>query len=336
MNPVRIGVLGTAAVTAHTLLRPARQVPGAEVTAVASRTPARAAKYAAAHGIPHVHQDYAALLADDTVDAVYLPLPTGLHGAWTRAALAAGKHVLCEKPLCANESETTEVAEAAAGTGLVVAEALHYRYHPLLARVRDILDSGELGALHRISVAVCVPFPRFGASMYRLDLAGGAMLAVGSSAVDLARILGRADIHGEPAVESARSAVRGREVDRLTRARLRFPGGPTARVTASLWSLDLLRVVAHVHGEHGHLRVVNPVYPHAGHQLAVRIGGQRRVEHFTRRSTFTLQLEAFAAAVCGAGQVVPLAESVATQRVVDAVYRAAGLAPRSPLPVAAT
>ncbi len=88
-----------------------------------------------------------ALIADPDLDAVYNPLPNGLHGRWTRAALAAGKHVLCEKPFTANAAEAREIAELAANSDRVVMEAFHYRYHPLTLRVEEIIASGELGTL---------------------------------------------------------------------------------------------------------------------------------------------------------------------------------------------
>jgi len=100
------------------------------VTAVAARDGSRARAFAAKHGIARVHQSYEALLADPDIDAVYNPLPNGLHGKWTRAALDAGKHVLCEKPFTANADEAREIADLAAKSDRVVMEAFHYRYPP--------------------------------------------------------------------------------------------------------------------------------------------------------------------------------------------------------------
>ncbi len=114
-GPLRIGTLGAARIAPAAIVKPAREVDEAELTAVAARDPAKAAKFAKKHDIPRVHETYEALLADDQIDAVYNPLPNGLHGVWTRRALDAGKHVLCEKPLTANADEAEEVA-AAAGT----------------------------------------------------------------------------------------------------------------------------------------------------------------------------------------------------------------------------
>ena len=88
-------------------------------------------------------------------------LPTSLHGRWTRAALAAGKHVLCEKPFTANAAEAREIADLAATSDRVVMAAMQYRYHPLTLRVEQIIASGELGTLQRVDVAVCVLLPKF-------------------------------------------------------------------------------------------------------------------------------------------------------------------------------
>src|SRR3954468_11300116 len=136
--PLRIGVLGAARITPTALVRPAGRVPDVVVSAVAARDPLRAKAFADKHSIPRVVPDYAALVADPDVDAIYNPLPNGLHAQWTERALAAGKHVLCEKPFAANADEARRVLAAQEGTGLVVLEAFHYRYHPLAARAIEI------------------------------------------------------------------------------------------------------------------------------------------------------------------------------------------------------
>jgi predicted dehydrogenase len=140
------------------LLRPAREVPAVRIASVAARDVARARKFAIKHRIPQVHDSYDELLADSDIDAVYIPLPNGLHCEWTIRALEAGKHVLCEKPIAANAVEALRMQEAAHKSGRVLVEAFHWRYHPLAARVRELLDSGELGAIRHIEVSTCVPF----------------------------------------------------------------------------------------------------------------------------------------------------------------------------------
>ena len=151
MDAVRIGALGAARITPAALTKPAASLDDVEVVAVAARDRSRAQTFASKHGIATVHDSYDALLADAQVEAVYNPLPNGLHGRWTIAALAAGKHVLCEKPFTANAAEAEQVAVAAAAApGLVCMEAFHYRYHPLVERLLDIIASGEIGDVRRV------------------------------------------------------------------------------------------------------------------------------------------------------------------------------------------
>src|SRR5690606_14272022 len=124
-----IGILGASRIAPTAVLKPAQQVSDVEIVAVAARDPQRAERYARKHGIPAVHTSYEALVADPTIDAIYNPLPNGLHGHWTIAALRQGKPVLCEKPFTANAEEAEAVKAVADETGLVVMEAFHWRYH---------------------------------------------------------------------------------------------------------------------------------------------------------------------------------------------------------------
>ncbi len=322
MTVVRIGVLGAARIAPRALVRPAAHVAEASVVAVAARDPERAARFAARHGIDGVRPDYEALVADPDVDAVYNPLPNGLHARWTLAALEAGKHVLCEKPFTANAAEAERVAAAAEGTGLVVMEAFHYRYHPLAKRMHEIVDSGELGAVRHVETWNCFPLPLFSDIRYRYDLAGGALMDAGCYAVHLARLLGGQ----EPEVVSASAKLRTADVDRAMTAELRFPGGHTGRVTCSMWSSSLLHLAARVVGERGELRVVNPTSPQLWHRLTVRANGARRTERLSRRPSYEYQLEAFCAAVLhGQPTLTPPSDSTANMRVIDAIYTAAGM-----------
>ncbi|MGH3409084.1 MAG: Gfo/Idh/MocA family protein [Streptosporangiaceae bacterium] len=149
---VRVGTLGAARIAPTALVRPARVVPEVVVTAVAAREPARAREFADKHGIPVVHDSYEALIGDPEIDAIYNPLPNSLHAPWTLRAIAAGKHVLCEKPFASNEAEAAEVADAAKSAGVVVMEAFHYRYHPLARQMQQIA-AGELGELQHVEAA---------------------------------------------------------------------------------------------------------------------------------------------------------------------------------------
>src|ERR1700758_3851567 len=147
--PVWIGILGASRFAPMTLINPARGNDGVVVAAVADREVSCARAFAAKHGIARAHDSYEALIADPDLDAIYVLLPNSLHGRWTRAALDAGKHVLCEKPFTANAAEAREIAELAAKSDRIVMEAIQYRYHPLTLRAEQIIASGELGKLQR-------------------------------------------------------------------------------------------------------------------------------------------------------------------------------------------
>lgn len=324
---LRIGVLGAARIAPAAVIRPAAACPDASVVAVAARDVSKARAFAVKHGIPVVHESYQDLLDDPGVDAVYNPLPNGLHGRWTLAALAAGKHVLCEKPFAANAVEAATVAAAAHASGLVVMEALHYRYHPMARRAVQIVRSGELGAIERVEAAMCFPLPRFADIRYDLALAGGALMDAGCYPVHLVRSLGGA----EPRVLSARATLHRPNVDRAMTAEVRFDEGYTAGITCSMWSRSVLRLSAKVYGTDGVLSLLNPYMPQMFSRMTVASGGRRRVERTSRRPTYAYQLDAFVAAVAGDEPVLtPPADSVRNMALIDAIYTAAGLQPRVP------
>jgi predicted dehydrogenase len=243
--------------------------------------------------------------------------------------VAAGKHVLCEKPFTSNAAEAVTVAEAAAvaaaDRGLVVLEAFHYRYHPLAHRMREIVESGELGRLHHVETWLCAPIPNKADIRYQFDLAGGAMMDMGSYVVHMARMLGGE----EPSVLSATAKLHGADIDRAMSAELQFPSGHTASVHCSMWSSSLLHLAARVVGDQGELRVFNPIGPQYVSWLTVRSGGTRRIEIPARRPTYAYQLDAFCDAVLRGRPALTTAEdAVANMTVIDAVYRAANMHPR--------
>jgi predicted dehydrogenase len=325
--PLRIGILGAAQIAPLALINPAKENAEVVVAAVAARDTTRAASFAAKHAIPRVHDDYDRLIADPELDAIYNPLPNGLHGKWTRAALAAGKHVLCEKPFTANAAEAREIAELAAASDRVVMEAFHYRYHPLALRVEEIIASGELGTLERVEAALCFPLPKFSDIRYNYSLAGGATMDAGCYAVHMVRTFGGST----PEVVSAQAKLRDTRVDRAMTAEVRFAGGHSGRVRCSMWSARLLQINARVVGDRGELHVLNPVLPQLFNRLSIRSPGGKRVERFSRRPSYSYQLDAFAAAVLRGGPVLTTPQdAIENMTVIDAIYRAAGLPLRQP------
>jgi predicted dehydrogenase len=310
------------------MVKPAAEESEAEVNAVAARDLERARQFAAKHKISTAYGSYAQLLADPSIDAIYIAVPNGLHGRWTEAALDAGKHVLCEKPFTANAEEAASVAEAAQRSGRVVMEAFHYRYHALTRRMLEIINSGELGGITTMEAWICFPLVPPNDIRWDLRLAGGALMDAGCYTIHLLRTLAGA----EPEVVSATAKTRWRAVDRLLRAELAFPGGCTGSITASMLSSQVLGAGARVRGTRGTMEVLNPYVPQLGHRLVVRSDTRRAVEHVPRQpSTYAAQLQAFIGAILrGEPVLTGPDDAVANMAVIDACYAAAGLPRREP------
>ncbi len=320
--PLRIGILGAARIAPMALIRPARSVPEVRFSAVAARDPARARAFAEKHRVPKVFSSYQELIDDPELDAIYNPLPNSHHCEWTLRSLRAGKHVLCEKPIAANAAEAERMATAAEETGRVLVEAFHWRYHPLAARMREVVRSGALGEVRRVEAALCIPFLLPGDIRFRFDLAGGATMDTGCYAINLVRFLAEA----EPSVVTAEVRRSSPDVDRWMRAELSFADGRSGRVECSLLSAKLLAVRARVIGSRGELDVLNPIAPHLFHRLRVRADGKSRSERVPGEATYTHQLRAFAAHVAGGPRMsTDAADAVANMRVIDAVYDRAGM-----------
>ena len=317
---LRIGCLGAAAIAPNAVVKPSHLVDEVSLTAVAARDPERARGFAGKHGIPRVLTSYDELLADPDIDAVYNPLPNGLHKEWTLKALAAGKHVLCEKPFASNAVEAQEMADAAKASGLVLMEAFHYRYHPLAARMKEAV--GQLGTIRSVSAKLCFPLPKKSDIRWDYDLAGGAMMDAGVYPLTCVRLLGPS----EPTVVSAKAKLRSPKVDRAMSVELAFDDGATGRVECSMWSRQLLAISAQVVGDRGSMKAFNFVAPHLFNRLTVKVDGRKTSERVPGDATYTYQLRAFAGAVLRDEPFPTTAEdAVVTMSLVDDVYRAAGL-----------
>ncbi|KAH8979105.1 NAD-P-binding protein [Lactarius hatsudake] len=236
-SPLRFGILGAARIARIALILPVKSHPDAVVTAVAARDQGRADTFAKKHGIPKAYGGsgaYQKLLDDPEIDVVYIPLPNGLHYEWTMKALAAGKHVLIEKPSANTAEETRKMFAFAQEKGLVLLEAIHYRYHPATRRVKAIIDSGELGTLTKIEAHFGIPGFFVKDSDIRVYDLGGYPMSI-------TRYLANAD---PTKVISANAEVLPKfpRVDISTTATLAFPtsGGNTTNGSADGLTATLL------------------------------------------------------------------------------------------------
>ncbi|GAB2979502.1 Gfo/Idh/MocA family oxidoreductase [Streptomyces pseudoechinosporeus] len=327
-EPLRIGVLGAARITERALVDPAR-AGGHRLVAVAARDRGRAESFAAQHGVGRVHDSYGDLLADPEVEVVYNPLANGLHGPWNLAALAAGKHVLTEKPSASNAEEAAEVREAAAKAGTVFMEGFHYLFHPVTRRLHGLLAGGELGELRRVETLVAIPAPDDADPRWSLPLAGGAVMDLGCYSLHAVRMLAPW-AGGAPRLVSARGEERAGApgVDEWIDAELEFPGGATGSARCHM-AYGELEMSCRIVGTRGEALAPNFVLPHQDDRVVVRTGEGERVERLGTRSSYTYQLDAFAAHVRG-GAALPLDvdDALATMTLIDECYTAAGFRPR--------
>jgi len=325
---LRIGTLGSSRISQPALIDPAAHVAEVTVAAVAARDKSRAEAFSLRYGIPKAYESYEDLLADPDIDAIYNPLPNSLHGPWTLRAIAAGKHVLCEKPFASNADEATQVDQAASASGLVVMEAMHYRYHPLTRRLAELV--AELGPVRHLQCWTSFAILDPGDIRYDYDLGGGALMDGGCYALDCLRLVGGE----EPSVTGALADLvapdpRGAVADRSTAVRLAFPGGATGWFESSFTMDGEFRADVHVICRDGQVRLENFIFAHKGRLVATRDGTVVADEQGGGDSTYVGQLRAFATAIAG-GAPVPTsaAHAVGTMRLIDDAYRAAGLLPR--------
>lgn len=318
MAGLRWGILGTARINRRVIpaITAARR---SSLVAVASRDRARAEAFAQTWGIPQAVDGYQRLLEDPAIDAVYIPLPNSEHLKWTLAAIASGKHVLCEKPLALEPGDVDQIATAARAAKVRVEEGFMYRHEPLTAKVLELVHSGALGTVRAIVSGFT--FTRTGDHDVRLDpaLGGGALWDVGCYPVTYAQLI--ADHEPKMVFGSAHWTAKG--VDEEFMGMLRFPGGTTATIYAGF--LAASRTWLEVIGSDAALTVPNPFRPGPLETLELERNGKvDRIDVHGSPQIFVRQVEDFEASVLdGTPPVVSLAESRRTAATLSALYASA-------------
>ena len=325
---IRLGLIAASRIAKGAIIDPLPDVDGVELVAVAARDHERARAAADEWGAPLAFGSYEELVASDDIDAVYIGTPASLHREWAIAAIDAGKHVLCEKPLAANADDARAIADADERGGVVVMEAFHWRYHPFLERIRAVLDGGELGRIDRFDAAFDIPDGRIGRDDIRWDLAlgGGATMDLGCYSIQFVRWAAGAD----PDVVSAEAVCPVDEIDGSLAAELRWPSGITGSIQSSMIAPgEQVEAWLRVTGERGRMIVTNPLAPQHGATLVVDTGSRIRYEVADTSTTYFHQLVAFRDAIVhGTSFPTTTADGVRNMEIIDACYRAAGLQPR--------
>ncbi|KXT17302.1 hypothetical protein AC579_525 [Pseudocercospora musae] len=359
-NPIRCGL---AAINYSAIIDPIQTHPGAVLVGIAARSKQKSQtqidKYRLGAAGTKAYGSYDQLLADSSIQAVYIPLPNGLHAEWTKKALKAGKHVLVEKPFTNNADEAREVKEETESSGKVVLEAFHWRFHPAAHRVREIVQSGTYGAPTAIFAEMSIP----GGALekenirYQYSLGGGASMDltyvlslssyVASTNPSKAKAtilsatprLHKLDPQVDEAMESHLVITPGdgkADVHCHTKADITLP--PLFGFFPKLWKM---KPFCSITLEHAQIDFVNFVIPTYGHSIPMtdKRTGEKTAEtvyaggpQWDKRgeswwTTYRYQLEAFVDA-CKGKEVktwMSLDESVALMEVIDWVYDRAGL-----------
>ena len=319
---VRWGVLGCASIAVNTVIPAMQRSERCTVTAIASRDGSRAQATAAQLGIPRHHGAYQDLLDDPDVEAVYIPLPNHLHGVWTLRAAAAGKHVLCEKPLAMSAAEAQQMVDACQSAGVALMEAFMYRFHPLWTRTVELVRSGAIGDLDAIQAFF---------SYHNVDpedirnvqeYGGGAVMDIGCYPINVARMMFGTEPTGVTAIVR-RDPTFG--TDTLTSAVLDFDGRHAA-FTCSTQLEDDQRV--HLLGTAGRLVVEIPfnIPPDLPTRIVRAAGGlppvapDIEVIEIPPADPYSAQCDAFSAAIRDGSPVpVPPADAVGNMVVIERI-----------------
>lgn len=319
---LRFGILGAARICRRGMIPGIQQSGVAEVAAIASRSAATAAAWAEEFHIPRHYGSYEAMLADPEVDAVYNPLPNELHRPWSLAAAAAGKHVLCEKPLGLDLADAESLVAGCRRHGVLLMEAFMWRHHPRTRRVCEMLAAGELGELRLVKMDFSFDIDR---GDWRLDPArgGGPLYDLGCYAINAARLF----TGTEPIECLARARRWTSGVDMTTGMALRFAGDVLLLADASFECPFRCRI--ELVGTRATAELPDGVLPAVEADLILRRpspDGHSQTEtiRFPPAQQYAEQVKAFCASVAAGRLLPPCEDGLANMRALDAVRRALG------------
>lgn len=300
------GLLSTARIN-RALIPALRNSSRNRLGAVASRNQAAADAYAREWKIERALGSYEALLADPEIDVIYISLPNHLHAEWSIKALRAGKHVLCEKPLALTVDEVDAMKAAAQESRTVLAEAFMYRHHPQTLRVKEILDSGELGQLQLIKGAFTFTLNREGNFRLSAETGGGSIWDVGCYPISYARMAAGS----EPDAYSGWQTIGPGGADLLFVGQMRFPNGIYAQFESSF--ISPFRAFMEFVGTDGVLEVPTPYKPGLHEKMRLRRGDHDQTIEVRGTELYSGEVEDMADAVLlGKPPRISLADSRGT------------------------
>jgi predicted dehydrogenase len=324
MQPIRWGILGAANFALEQMGPAIHAAHGAELAALATSDPVKAAPFQAFCPTLRVHASYDALLADPAIDAVYIPLPNHLHVAWTLKTLAAGKHVLTEKPIAMQAVEIDRIIAARDYSGLLAAEAYMIVHHPQWQRAKEWLAVGEIGTLRHVDAAFSYNLTDMGNIRARPETGGGGLRDIGVYTFGSARF-----VTGAEPVELSAQIKMEHGVDVFAQVN-GVMEGPTGRFTyGSMTAINLYnRQVVTFQGTRGMIRLEGGPFNANVNDLAEielhRTGNTVLTERWPSANHYVLQVEAFGRSVRdGTPYPCPLEFVRGTQAMIDQVFAVA-------------
>jgi xylose dehydrogenase (NAD/NADP) len=315
---LRWGILGTGTIAGKFAEDLHQSHPG-HLVAVGSRNSERAIEFGAPYSVPNTVL-YEEVLADPSVDAIYIALPNGMHHQWSIAAMKAGKHVLCEKPIASNHREAEEMFAVSKETGMTLIEAFMYRTHPAIIHLIEQVRSGDIGEIRLIRSNFS--FSRSidtNDARYQPGQAGGSLMDVGCYCVNFCRAL----LNLNPSEVAAMAHIHETGVDDYAAGLLRFGDSTLATFTCGMtvkndWSTFIA-------GTKGQIRIDNPWFSD-GKYCITRNQGIERKEFKSEIGAYSREAIAFSDAVNGTAEPwIPEAESLGNIHTLDQLRNAADI-----------
>lgn len=315
-DKVRWGILGTASIALRKVIPAMQRSSWCEIAAIASRDFAKADESAERLNIPKAYGSYEELLADNSIEAVYNPLPNHLHVPWTIKAAEAGKHVLCEKPIALNAAEARKLIDVRDRTGVRIQEAFMVRTHPQWLETRRLIQSGKIGSLRSITGY----FSYFNDDptniRNHLEFGGGALMDIGCYPINISRFIYEAEPRRVLGLIERDAET---QTDTLTTAVLDFPNGHST-FTCSTRLAPYQRMI--FHGTEGRIEVLIPY--NAPNDRPTQIVLDEETIEFPICDQYEIQGTLFSRAIReDRAQEIPLEDAINNMNVIDAVFRSA-------------
>ena len=324
---VRWGILGTADIAVSAFLPALRETGEGVAISVGSRDVERGRRWAAEQVVENAVEGYDAVIADPDVEAVYVPLPNGLHADWTIAALEAGKTVLCEKPLCGTVADTERVLDVARSAPGSLWEAFVFPFHDQMERVRAMLADGTIGDVREVQSRFHFVLDDPGNIRLFAELAGGSIQDVGCYPIRLARFLFDAEPDLSRVIADAEWTPDGADTELW--GALVFPGD--RRLVFSCGFRSAEDPFTRVLGTEGEIRMTHPFHPGEGDELVVVRDGQvdRQPGMVSGEMSFTPAIRHIHRVIRGLEEPRHLAvdEALGNARAIEALLEAARARP---------